>query len=54
MKFIQSLKVGDEVRLNLYRDGKIRMVEFRLSERPILPGDLTSCDQRVLSPTVNY
>jgi serine protease Do len=53
-KFVQSLKVGDKVRLNLYREGKIRMVEFRLSERPILPGDLTPCDQRVLSPTLSY
>jgi len=53
-KFVQSLKVGDKVRLNLYREGKIRVVEFSLSERPILPGDLTPCDQRVLSPTVSY
>lgn len=50
IKFVQSLRVGDEVRLHLYREGKIRIVEFHIVERPILPGDLTPCDQRVLSP----
>ena len=50
IKFVQSLKIGDKVRLNLYREGKVRIVEFRLVERPILPGDLTPCDQRILSP----
>jgi serine protease Do len=54
MKFVQSLKVGDKVRLNLYRGGKIRVVEFHVVERPILPGDLTPCDQRVLSPMVYH
>ena len=48
--FVGSLKVGDTVHLTLYREGKTRKVEFRLPERPILPGDLTPCDQRVLSP----
>ena len=50
IKFVQSLKIGDKVRLNLYREGKLRIVEFCLVERPILPGDLTPCDQRILSP----
>jgi len=49
-KFVQSLKVGDKISLILNRKGKIGVVEFRLVERPILPGDLTPCDQRVLSP----
>lgn len=53
-KFVQSLKVGDKVRLNLYREGKIRVVAFHVVERPILPGDLTPCDQRVLSPMVYH
>jgi len=53
-KFVQSLKIGDKVRLNLYREGKIRVVEFHVVERPILPGDLTPCDQRVLSPMVYH
>jgi len=48
--FVRSLKVGDKVRLVIFREGKTRKVEFVLPERPILPGDLTPCDQRVLSP----
>lgn len=31
----------------------IRKLEFVLPERPILPGDLTPCDQRVLLPMWN-
>jgi len=54
IKFVQSLKVGDKVRMNIYREGKIRIVEFHVVERPILPGDLTPCDQRVLSPMVYH
>jgi len=53
-KFVQSLKVGDKVRLNLYREGKLRVVVFYVVERPILPGDLTPCDQRLLSPMVYH
>jgi serine protease Do len=53
-KFVQSLKVGDKVRMNIYREGKIRIVEFHVVERPILPGDLTPCDQRVLSPIIHH
>ncbi|HVO83477.1 MAG TPA: trypsin-like peptidase domain-containing protein [Syntrophobacteria bacterium] len=39
-KLINSLKVGDTVQLTLYRENETRKVEFRLPERPILPGDL--------------
>jgi S1-C subfamily serine protease len=44
-KFFQlahTLKVGDTVRLALWHDGKTRQVEFRLPERPLLPGDIPS------------
>jgi serine protease Do len=51
--FVRSLKVGDKVRLVIFREGKTRKVEFVLPERPILPGDLTPCDQRVFSPRWN-
>jgi len=51
--FVRSLKVGDKVRLLIFREGKTRKVEFVLPERPILPGDLTPCDQRMLSPMLN-
>lgn len=50
--FVRSLKVGDTVRLTLYRGGVTRQVELRLPERPILPGDLPSDGQRSLSPSV--
>ena len=36
-KLIRSLKVGDKIRLKLYREKKTREVEFILPERPILP-----------------
>jgi S1-C subfamily serine protease len=44
-KFLQlghALKVGDTVRLALWRDGKTLQIEFRLPERPLLPGDIPS------------
>lgn len=39
-KVVDSLKVGDTVRLRLYRENHARQVVFQLVERPILPGDL--------------
>lgn len=50
VNFVQSLKVGDKIRLVVFREGKTRKVEFILPERPILPGDLPPGDQRVVSP----
>ena len=50
-QLIQSLRVGDTVRLTLSRDGKTRHVEFRLPERPLLPGDLPSAGHRRLQPS---
>lgn len=40
VNFVQSMKVGDKVRLVLFREGKTRKVELVVQERPILPGDL--------------
>ncbi len=51
--FVRSLKVGDKVRLVIFREGKTLKVEFVLPERPILPGDLPPGDQRMLSPMGN-
>lgn len=51
--FVRSLKVGDKVRLTVFREGKTHKVEFVLPERPILPGDLPPGDQRLLSPSWN-
>jgi putative serine protease PepD len=53
-KFFQlmhSLHVGDTVRLTFSRNGKTRQVEFRLPERPLLPGDLPSAGHRRLQPS---
>ena len=46
-----TLKVGDQVRLRIFREGEIKEMEFSLPERPILPGDLPPEDRRTLSPT---
>lgn len=49
-QFMRILKVGDTVRLTLYHDGTTRQVEFKLPERPILPGDVPSDSRRALAP----
>jgi len=38
-KALESLKVGSNVRLTLFRNGKTRQVTCTLPERPVLPGD---------------
>ena len=38
--FVRSLKVGDKVRLVIFREGKTKKIELVVTERPILPGDL--------------
>ena len=45
---MRRLKVGDTVRLTLFREGQTRDVEFVLPERPVLPQDLVA--QRSLTP----
>jgi hypothetical protein len=51
-QFMRTLKVGDIVRLTLYHDGTTRQVEFKLPERPILPGDVPSDSRRALAALV--
>jgi S1-C subfamily serine protease len=53
VKLIRSLKVGDKVRLTLYREKKTEKVEFSLPERPILPGDLRLSGSSALLPMKN-
>jgi S1-C subfamily serine protease len=36
---IGALRVGDTVRLTLYREAQARQATFKLTERPVLPGD---------------
>jgi S1-C subfamily serine protease len=50
VKLVRSFKVGDKVRLILYRENETRIVEFSLPERPILPGDLRSNTSSNLLP----
>jgi S1-C subfamily serine protease len=52
-RLISSLKVGDTVRLTLHRDKETRRVEFRLPERPVLPGDLRPSSSGTLLPMGN-
>jgi S1-C subfamily serine protease len=52
--FVRSLKVGDTVRLTLYRDGATRQVELRLPERPVLPGDVPSDGRRSLPSLLGH
>jgi len=40
IEVMKALKVGDTVRLTVFRDGDYREVEYVLPERPLLPGDL--------------
>lgn len=39
-EMVGSLRVGETVRLTLYRERHVRHVMFKLQERPLLPGDL--------------
>jgi serine protease Do len=47
-EMVSSLKVGDTVRLTLYREKHVRQVMFTLPERPLLPGDLRPSDSNTL------
>jgi S1-C subfamily serine protease len=38
-QMVNALKVGDTVRLTLYREKQARQAQFKLLERPVLPGD---------------
>ena len=37
---MRSLKVGSQLKLKLFRQGKYLDIEYKLPERPLLPGDL--------------
>jgi serine protease Do len=53
LKLVRSLKVGDRIRLTLYREKKEEKVEFDLLERPILPSDLRLSGSSTLLPMKN-
>jgi len=45
---LQELKVGGDISLTIFRDGKTQEVKYKLPERPLLPGDIP--DQAVATP----
>jgi len=50
---MRDLKVGSAVRLNVFREGRIREVECTLPERPLLPGDMPSQRPSFSSPSTS-
>jgi serine protease Do len=52
-EMVSSLKVGDTVRLTLYREKHVRQVMFKLPERPLLPGDLRTSTSNTMLGTGN-
>ena len=52
-RLVGSLKVGDSVQLTLYHEKETRKVEFKLQERPVLPGDLRPSFSGTLLPMGN-
>jgi serine protease Do len=53
VKLIRSFKVGDKVRLTLYRENEKRTIELVLPERPILPWGLHPSASSTLLPMGN-
>jgi serine protease Do len=49
-EFVRSLKIGDKIQMQIYREGKKQNVELVPIARPILPSDLPPEDRRFLSP----
>jgi S1-C subfamily serine protease len=47
---LRSLAVGDRVKLTVYREGKVREVEFVLPERPLMPSDLPEGQSFAVAP----
>jgi serine protease Do len=47
---LRALAVGDKVKLMVYREGKIREVEFVLPERPLMPSDLPEGQSFAITP----
>jgi serine protease Do len=42
LKALETLKVGDDVRLTVFHEGKEIAMKYNLPERPLLPGDIPS------------
>jgi hypothetical protein len=50
IRVVRSLKVGDTVKLEYFREGETRSAEVVLPERPVLPGDLPPVERQSRSP----
>jgi S1-C subfamily serine protease len=50
IRVVRSLKVGDTVKLEYFREGETRSAEVVLPERPVLPGDLPPAERRSRTP----
>ncbi len=52
LEVMRGLKVGDTIRLTVFRDGQYREVEYGLPERPLLPGDVSNLG--LLAPATGW
>lgn len=41
MEALGSVKVGETIKMTVYREGNTSDVQYELPERPLLPGDLS-------------
>jgi S1-C subfamily serine protease len=48
---MRAVKVGSTLKLRLFREGAYRDVEYKLPERPLLPGDLPGNGMMLPAPT---
>ncbi len=50
---MRGVKVGDRLKMSLFRDGETREVTYILPERPLLPGDLPEEQTGMQEPTLS-
>jgi serine protease Do len=50
---MRAIKVGSTLKLRVFRDGGYREVEYKLPERPLLPGDLPEAGTFTPAPSPN-
>ena len=48
---MRGVKVGDKLKMSVFRDGETREVVYALPERPLLPGDLSEEQTGMQEPT---